>query len=339
MALIDVPVGAVKQKRRRVEQVLGLPESGPSSRGSTYWRRFLSCPRHHFLANILGWTTLDRTDPLEYGLLWHVLLEQLYRDVYAVQHHTYNYPVGPDTRVFHTLRPFYAEEGWTEGAEKIGVMLDTYLTRWYRLDVSEFEVEAVEETLGVGLEHGAGFEWTNRMDLRGIDHSGFGRVRRHVEHKTTWRLDTEVILGFRMDLQVTGQTFLMDMTYGAAADGIPYHGAIVNLTSRPSSVSAKSKPPDTSREAIHPTPADIAAWIESMRFHRRLLATYEKMDEWPRNYNSCVYRYGRCPFFNLCQSRPHDTVQSLREYDAQVRAGQVEHVPGYRYANEGDMDE
>lgn len=338
MALIHVPVGQVKQKRRRVEQVLGLPESGPSSRGSTYWRRFLSCPRHHFLANVLGWTPVDRTDPLEYGLLWHVLLEQLYRDVYAVQHHTYVQSVGPDTRVFETLRPFYGEEGWQEGAEKIGVMLDAYLTRWYRLDLNGLEVEAVEETLGVGLEQGIGFEWTNRMDLRGIDHSGYQRVRRHWEHKTSWRVDVEVILGFRMDLQVTGQTFLMNMAHGEAQDA-PYHGAIVNLVSRPGSTSARAKPPDTSREAIQPTPADIAAWIESMSFQRRLLATYEKMDQWPRNYNSCVFRYGRCPFFNLCQSRPQDTVASLRDEDARIRAGETEHVPGYRYANEGDMDE
>jgi len=328
----------VKQKRRRVEQVLGLPESGPSSRGSTYWRRFLACSREHFLSNILGWTPVDRTDPLEYGLLWHVLLEQLYRDIYAVQHHTYNHPVGPDTRVYDTLKPFYAEEGWSEGAEKIGVMLDTYLTRWYRQDVSELEVEAVEETLGFGFERGLGFEWTNRMDLRGIDHSTTPAVRRHWEHKTTWRLDVEVILGFRMDLQITGQAFLMTEGFGNRSDR-PYLGAVVNLTSRPSSASTRARPPDTSREAIAPSPADFAAWIESMAFQARLIATYDKLDEWPRNYNSCVRRYGRCPFFNLCQSRPQDNVSSLRAEDALIRSGQIAHPPGYRYANEGDMDE
>jgi hypothetical protein len=338
VAIIDVSLGAVKQKRRRTEQVLGLPESGPSSRGSTYWRRFLSCPREHFLSNILNWTPVDRTDPLEYGLLWHVLMEQLYLDLRAVQHHTYAYDVGPDTRVFHTLKPFYAEPGWQEGAEKIGVMLDAYVTRWYRIDLNEFEVEGVEETYGFGLEEGLGFEWTNRLDLRGIDHSQHVPVRRHVEHKTSWRVDAEVMLGFQMDLQITGQAFLMEREWGHDISR-PYAGCHVNLISRPSSVSAKAKPPDAERLHVHPTPAAYQAWIESLAFYRRLAATYEQMSEYPRNPNSCIRRYGRCPFFNLCQSRPQDTVSSLREEDERIRAGEIAHPPGYRYANEGDQDE
>jgi hypothetical protein len=339
MAIIDVPIGAIKQKRRRTEQVLGLPESGPSSRGSTYWRRLLACPREHFLGNVLGWAPLDRTDPLEYGLLWHVLMEQLYLDMRDVQHHRYAHAVGPDTRVFETLRPFFSERGWEEGAEKIGKMLDAYLSRWYRTDLSELAVEATEETFQITLEDGFGFEWSNRMDLRGIDHSQFQKCRRHWEHKTTWRMDSELILGFRMDLQITGQTFLMTREFGEAQDGLPYLGAIVNIIARPSSTSARSREPDTAREVIQSTPTDIAAWIESMRFHQRLLATYQKMDEYPRNYNSCVRRYGRCAFFNLCQARPQDTVGSLRDEDARIRAGEASHMPGYRYANEGDSDD
>lgn len=339
MAMIDVPIGAITGKRRRVEQVLGLPESGPSSRGSTYWRRLLACPREHLLANELGWVPVDRTDPLEFGLLWHYLLERLYAGMRDVQKGVHR-GAAPDTTLWDDLRPFSAEPGWEEGYEKISKMLDAYLTRWYNRDLNEFEVEGIEETLSIGLEDGLGFEWSNRLDLRGIDHSLGDRVRRHMEHKSTWRMDSEVIIGFTMDLQITGQVFLMTRAYGGPDQAeSPYMGCVVNLTSRPAGKTAAAKPPELHRQLAQPSPSDLEAWVESMRFWQRWKATLDKIGDYPRNYGACIRRYGRCQFFNLCQSRSDDTVSSLRDLDERIRAGEASHPPGYRYATEGDTDE
>jgi hypothetical protein len=321
-----------------MEEVLGLPEGGPSSRGSTFWRRLLGCPREHFLSDVLAWTPVSRTDPLEYGLLWHYLLENLYLEMQRVQRGTYNRDKAPDAYVWDLLAPFGKEVGWEEGYEKITAMLDSYLARWYQRDLNELEIEGIEETLAVGLEDGLGFEWSNRMDLRVIDHSLGDKVRRHLEHKSTWRMDSEVIIGYGMDLQITGQTFLMTRAYGPDTE-VPYMGAVVNLTSRPSSTSARAKPPENMRQLVQPSPSDLEAWADAMRFWQRWKATLEKIDDYPRNYGSCVRRYGRCQFFNLCQSRSDDTVPSLRAEDRRIRAGEASHPPGYRYANENDSDE
>lgn len=338
MALIDIPIGQITSKRRRVEQVLGLPDSGPSSRGSTYWRRLLACPREHFLANVLGWVPVDRTDPLEFGLLWHILLERLYEDMRAVQRKTYTGDKAPDAAVWDVLRPFGNEIGWEDGYEKLSKMLDAYLVRWYEKDLNEFEIEGIEETLSVSLEDGLGFEWSNRLDLRGIDHSLGDRVRRHVEHKSTWRMDSEVMIGFTMDLQIIGQVFLMGRAYGNDEEA-PYLGCFVNLVSRPAGTSSRARPPELGRQLAQPGPAELEAWVESMRFWQRWKATLDKIGDYPRNYGACVRRYGRCQFFNLCQFRPDDSVGSLRDLNDRIQAGEASHPPGYRNAVEGDTDE
>lgn len=338
MPIIDIPITRLASKRRTAEAVLGKPESGPSTRGSTYWRRLLACPREHFLGNVLGWTALNRTDPLEFGLLWHYILEELYAGMAQVQKGVI-LPESPESAAWRVLKPFDGEPGYEEGYPKLSNMLDNYLSRWYQTDLQNWEIQSIEETLAVSLEEGLGFEWSNRLDLVVVDHSLGDRVLRHVEHKTTYRMDGEVIIGYGMDLQIIGQTFLCARKYEKSQE--PYLGAVVNLISRPylnSSGEARSSA-DQHRMLVQPSPSDIEAWEQSMRFWQRWKATLEQIDTYPRNLNACVRRYGRCTFFNLCQSRPDDSVSSLRDLDERIRAGEASHPPGYRAAGGNDDEE
>ncbi len=153
MTIIHVPLEQVQGKRRRAEEVLGLPESGPSARGSTYWRRLLGCPREHFLANVLGWVPVDRTDPLEFGLIWHWALEELYRGLAEAQKGESLGAESPEVRAWRKVKPFDGEPGYEEGWVKLSNMLDSYLARWYALDSQQWEIEAIEERYWRGESH------------------------------------------------------------------------------------------------------------------------------------------------------------------------------------------
>jgi hypothetical protein len=336
---VYLPIAPPPKKLKRMEEIVGIPDSGPSSRGSTYWRRVLSCPREHFLANVLGWTEEHRTEALEVGLAWHYVLENLYRDIQKLQRGQH-LPESPEKRAFELLRPFVEELTWSEVSPKLTEMLEVYLQRWYQRDLKTFEVLEVEATYQIPLDDGLGFEWSNRLDVVGIDHFSGTPVLRNKEHKSTYRVSEETMSGFQMDQQVLGQAFLM--SYYAdhpAAISPAYEGVEVNMVERPYSVSARSKAPVVERFIVHPTDAAYAAWMESMKFFQRLLVTYEVMDQYPRNYAQCTRKYGKCPFFGLCQSRPQDSVQSLRELDQAAREGSAALPPGIRRATYNDSRE
>lgn len=329
MPVIDVPVNELLldgSRRRRAEEVLGYPESGPSARGSTYWRRVLSCSREHLLANELGWTHERRPDALDFGLVWHFVLEALYRGLQARQHNQ-PHAEAPDVEAFRVIECYAKESGWETGYATISRMLNAYCERWWTRDQNEWQILDVECEVGVSLADGFGFAYTSRLDLAIIDHqtrrTPLGRL---VEHKSSIDLRPDILTGYTQDLQVLGQVWLGERCIDWAHYGVPFMGSIVNITS-------KEKVPGNERMLVHPRREHMAAFEESMRYWETHRAAHDVAGAYPRNYANCTRKFGRCAFFDFCASQPDVTAAAARAHHARVRAGEAEMPSSLRAAS------
>jgi len=335
MALQTVSAGDGVRLRRSPDEVLGI-EGGPSSRGSTFWGRVLHCGFEHFLANRLGWTSELPSDPLDTGLIWHFALETYYRNARAWQlacraedpdldprdpHFHSGHDADSQLLAYRAIKPFQTEPGYDSIYDKIVQMLDAYFRRWSDM----WEILGVELTLSSSGVYG--FEWSNKLDLLVIDHRMHDPVLRIVEHKSAYRLDTFVLEGYTQDLQVMGQVWLFhgsdcgslpkvlsEHAYGTIP---PFFGSFVNITS-------KARQPGCDRIPVNPSIPSLRAWEHSMQVNTTLLDFYEQHN-YPKNYASCVRRYGFCEFFNLCRALPEMTPADAAARD---RDGDV--VPGYK---------
>lgn len=330
MAIIETAVGNVQVARVPPEQVLGLPESGASSRGSTFWRRVLTCPREHFLANKLKWAPKQRSKPLDFGLVWHHLLETYYGAIQRQQQKTAAASEeDPTTQAFRELEKFSNADGWDEGYETMTRMLTSYFELYDKDDRNKWEIVGIENLLEVGLDAGTGFEYSSRLDLTIVDHSYNDRVLRHVEHKSASTLDANTVSGYTQDLQVLGQVWLQT-TVPSALD-LPYLGAVVNI-------STKAKTTKHGRFPAQPSEAQLEAWAASMQFWQRYAWMLESQN-FPQNTAHCVRKYGRCSYFDLCQSQPSAGPEQLVQITKKHLAGEGPLAPGFKVAQRFDIEE
>lgn len=93
--------------RQSVADIFPELGGGPSSRGSTYWRRELQCAREGLLANELSWVPSQLSEALDMGLLWHLALERFYKARMKAQQDMLS-------RIQMALGPVYGNGGsWT----------------------------------------------------------------------------------------------------------------------------------------------------------------------------------------------------------------------------------
>ncbi|MBK8246053.1 MAG: PD-(D/E)XK nuclease family protein [Gemmatimonadetes bacterium] len=218
------------QLRKPLSDIFPEFNGGPSSRGSTYWRRELQCAREGLLSNDLGWTPLQLSEALDMGLLWHLMLERFYKVrqraqqamagradtpalgaaiVNALQLNwidpTAYFSAGAEeaTRAAFSVPdalegpPDYDNDTWRGRLER---MLKSYLAfsrgdQWEILAVEhEFRTDAGNPRQGV--------TYTSRLDLVVRDYEvRAAPVLRSVEHKSSTFDDPQTLKMFTHDLQ------------------------------------------------------------------------------------------------------------------------------------------
>lgn len=310
MALVEIGLDLPPDSREIYEDVVGKGPQGASPRGSTYWRRVQLCAHEHGLANELGWERLPRADALDIGLLWHGCLETYYLALMALQRGQYR-PQTPEQEAFLFLEKFAGSKGWGTFYETVSRMLDAYFTRWR--DNNDWEILAVEYS--VGWTHATdpvqtakiGFEYTTRLDMVVVDHSLIPATR-HIEHKSSSRLDALTVQGYGQDDQVLGQCVIAQQIPWQDNGFPPYVGALVNITT-------KQKMPLCERVPVSPSPEQLTSWAQAKRFWSWQSQQYEAW-AYPKNYANCTRRFGRCQFFQLCRSHPMEGLVQLRHRDS-----------------------
>lgn len=293
--------------RRRPDEVLGI-EGGASRRGSTYWRRAIECPREHLLANELGWEPAALGDPLTFGLIWHYCLEAYYR---VIQEHQNVFPAFESTKdyfwganeeaeiaAYQALVPFAGEPGYEKCFEKISQMLDVYFERYRRED--KWQIVGVEVELASEMRHG--FEYTTRLDLMVVDHASEPALK-IIEHKSSYRLDRNVLEGYTQDFQTIGQVWLVEAELDLEKYP-PFVGSVINIVSKEST-------PKCARSYCQPSKYVLASWQRSMQALSVQADYFEALD-YPQNFASCSRKFGRCQFFELCRTFPDLGVGDLK---------------------------
>lgn len=320
MTRVRLEIASKVIKRRAVVEVIneaakaeGKPSdyvSAPSPRGSTYWRRLLSCPREHFLANVVQ---LGRggavNDNLDTGALFHLAMES-YRRAQGRAQRKEQLEHAPDWYAFNEIRPFAKEPGYEDTYATLERMLDGYFNMYQKRDEREWEILAVEETLETD-EKEFGFPWSARYDLIVIDHSISTRALRIVELKTSRTDDDNVIQGYQQDLQILGQIWLAEAEI-ALDKYPPFLGSIVDI------VTKHKAGPRCHRVPVQPEVAQLLNWENAMRRFWKMHLLYEDM-HYPQNFAQCKRLYGRCDYFDFCRFSPHLSVDDIRSIATEQR--------------------
>lgn len=316
------------QLRKPLSDIFPEFNGGPSSRGSTYWRRELQCAREGLLSNDLGWTPVQLSEALDMGLLWHLMLERFYK-VRMVAQREMAGPVGTALRA--AVNPMFAHsidptayfsagaEDATRAAFSVPDVLeghpdydnDTWRGRLERMLKSylvfsrgdQWEILAVEQEFRTDAANPRqGVTYTSRLDLVVRDYEvRAAPVLRSVEHKSSTFDDPQTLKMFTHDLQTWGQVWVMANALEEHWPGEQYAGGLVNLTTKGGKVEWSKAQPRNHRVVVAPPWEGLLEWRESM-----LLAQQDQLRNpergWPKNWAACNRPYGLCPYFDVCST-------------------------------------
>lgn len=291
---------------KAITSVLAIPKlhDGPSPRGSTYWTRFLTCPREARLAEILA--PLRPSLALSTGFAWHLALEIFYASWLAGK----NY-LECGKAAFDALEPLAGAEGYGEMYELLCRMLTAYL-REYESDFKHWKILAVEETLGVTEP----MQYTARLDLVIID------TRTNaiwpVEHKSAKALNASIIEGYQLALQIMGQAYLFEKCVDTSGLGGVYSGVNVSITTKhaPSKRNPELQTIQFARLPVLPSPEHLRAFEKSIVRWTRIRDVFEK-EGYPPDFSKCsgyARGYSKCQFYKLCYAKPDmdlDVIEGL----------------------------
>lgn len=275
----------IEAERRPLREVLGMPESSGSAWGSTFYKAQTTCFRAARLRQLGVRKIGAKTDGLDFGDAFHLVLEAYYRGRQA----------GLDWRAavanaWKVLDPIRDEPGYGEIRDALEVSLTSYFEfamhdRW--------SVVAVEEEL---TYQGLSFDYSARLDLVVIDEEDGGMWI--VEHKSAKVITADMTQGYLLDLQTLGQIWLLRKCVDLSQYP-EFKGVIVNITS-------KQKTPKHERVRVRATDAHLHE-LEKSLVARKLLNEYAAELGYPKMLGNCsgaAQYFKSCAYFDICHGRP-----------------------------------
>lgn len=291
--------GAVKARRPVDELFEG--ESGPSERGSSYYKTLLMCPFEFALTYENGIGTAGTGENLAIGNIFHKALEAYYKHILLFQQeldakhapHNDHYYFGcifeAQEAAFRSIAHVASEPGYVETYEEVRRLLEAYFEKYWNHD--KWRIIAVEETLHFKER---GFEYSARIDLI-VEMNGRTWI---VEHKTARTASLESLDGYDMDPQTLGQFWLFE-TCVDTSKLPPLAGVLVNVT-------AKTKTVGFARKDVCPSNAHLAMFERSVGGWTSLRTVNKKLG-WPRYLGHCAgfaRGYAKCTYFDVCRNFP-----------------------------------
>jgi len=312
--------------RPPIFDVLGVTNTGPSSRGSTYYKTFQHCPFEFYAAIICGLRPEKEQEPLTMGLLWHYLLEVYYKAIHAHQCSTRenrrdpNWLYGGANKgaddAYKAIELVAAAQGYHDMSETAQRMFDGYLERYDRAD--PVRVIAVEETLRfqsipepkqkgpkdkvkrklpvVDVASLQIIDFSTRLDLVVEDFDRGGMWVR--EHKSCRAITEDLIASYGLDLQVLGEIWSLIMCVDLSQYP-PLQGVVVNLAT-------KAKSPKYYQHAVALSDAHLKNFQKTIATRPRMLELAAELG-WPKYLGNCsgyARGYSHCQFYNLCHDWP-----------------------------------
>lgn len=297
------------QRTRSVYDILGVPNTGASPTGSTFYKTLFTCPREFALKYIVGFSPVKVNDALSIGWLFHYLLETYYRQVMLYQKICTAGPTSEEflfgghkaamLQTYKAFAPLADADGYKEIYDTAHRLITGYFERYDRLD--RWRIIAVEET----IIYQAGFGYSARLDLIVEDYDLGGMFI--VEHKSTKMISADLLDSYQLDLQILGQKWLMQKCVDLKSLP-PFKGVMINI-------GTKHKTPQYIRHNVDPSRLHLDAFVRSIRSWRQLKDVYAKLD-WPQALGHCsgyARGYSKCQFYEICHGHPELSVADWLE--------------------------
>jgi hypothetical protein len=312
--------------RRSISAVLGRRFEG-SRRGASYHKRIRRCPREHGIATVAGIYSPKPKDALDIGTLFHLALEVFYLTIakWQVNHPKWKF-VGKlkgydsvrrqlhddvdflwgandaaEKAAWDAIDVFSREPGYEDVYPVVEHCLISYFEYYRSRD--RFLVIAVEQTLDYVSPI---FEYSCRKDTLIIDlhETNFGLWS--LEHKTAKALTEDLRVGYRTDLQILGQMFLvremLDLSWYP-----PYRGCIVNIVT-------KQKTTAFDRVYVATSEGLLRDFVRSEECWGELEGMMEILG-YPQAFGQCIgpSRYfDKCTYYDLCHNHPERSVDDWK---------------------------
>jgi PD-(D/E)XK nuclease superfamily len=326
-----VPLGgktAAPKDRGSIFEILSIPDTGASPRGSTYRKSLLQCPHEHGLLYEIGLRPESPTEALTIGLLFHYALQRYYESIFAYQREfavkwRIDHPTDPwgyrkqdgfffgnhaeaSAVSWKAIRDLENADGYKETWATLSRTVDAYLDHYSFRD--RWEIVAVEETVEYYGSASGSFDHTARLDLIIIDWAD-GRVY-NVEHKTARWISQDLVDFYDLDLQILGQVWLAMRCIDWAKAGLPmFGGCKINIAS-------KQKTPVLIRHDVIPSVQALEAFERMLGQWENIRGVYAKAD-WPKALGQCAGAargYSKCQFYELCRAYPLETVTTVGKW-------------------------
>jgi len=290
-------------------QILGEDrKGGPTPWGWHRWEDLLKCPRKYNLLYNLNYIPQKYSEALAFGSLMHECLAFYYTEVDAflgeedpvlANERFDSYCSEPQWRKLLWEVEGLADDSYVPIIEDVHRVMRAYMQQ-YPLVTDKFlqyELVGVEEYAEVSSP----LQFSTRLDLVYRAEAGLWAT----DHKTSRALTQDLTSGWALNGQMLG---LMHTA--------PQHwpdervlGVIINVIVR-------TRDPQFKRVMV-PLSADmVTGWVDKMcLWIDKVLPFYETVD-WPPNYASCIHRYGKCPFYDYCETDTLDALCPAEAVDA-----------------------
>jgi hypothetical protein len=280
---------------------------------NTYRSTFHLCKRKYFLTKELGIIPIKGSTALRYGSTWHGFIEGYYshikdngwsRDGEAIkqaaeygaaiwQHETEAYGQTFDETDYRTLQNATLSflEYCTEFQHDYNMLkvIETEQMFDCPMKLAESEKKYFSNLTSLDIH------FTGRLDVQ-IELSGMPWI---LEAKSTGQPISTQASRLHRSPQIIGYSYA-----GRHALGFPAEGCMVDLHQLSSKRKQDGEWGKMTRKFQRPphifTNEDLEAWRLSFLATCSELVSYQKIDFWPMQFDSC-YQFGRCQFCNICE--------------------------------------
>lgn len=278
--------------RRPLREVLGMPPSSGSKFGSTRYKRWNVCPRAGRLYDLGVRRQGSKTEGLDFGDAFHLVLEGYYRSLQAgVKPHE------ATKAAWDVLKPLRDADDYADMLTD----LERVLTSYFEFaENDQWDVIAVEEEL---TYLGLGFDYSARLDL--VVKNREDGMMYVVEHKSAKVITDDMTQGYMLDQQTLGQAWLM-ATCVDLAQYPPFGGVLVNITS-------KQKMPKHVRVHIPASQPHLREFEKALTARARL-NEYAASLGYPKMLGNCsgaAQYFSACSYFDICHGQPDFDIAGL----------------------------
>lgn len=282
---------------------------------NTMLSAYKDCPRKFFLRHVLHWRSAGTALPLAFGLSWHSAMDVIWQHVYSV----------PSRDELARLALAKFEETWEGeglptdmdvdqvkafGARTPSVaheMLRCYIEKRQKI-LWEAKLLAAEQAFAVPLPGLDEIWYIGRLD-KVIELNGQLLV---IEHKTSseYKVDggfkSLYIESWYNDAQVKGYQYGGTLFFPGLSQ-VWVDAALVHLRVHDA---FRFIPIAHQFPILQEWVEDTKAWIREVRLDTCCWNDAGKLagGTFRRNENSCIGKYGACPFLNICRTQ-HDPSQ------------------------------